>query len=86
MEVQNEQILDSRPRSQSGGYLDFVMGDRNDLYLRFYIGQAKVLPPRWHDHALSILRGQFDTLQYYILQLGNGHWTRTLHPAVAYSR
>ena len=72
-EAQGTAIRDPRPGSK--GYCNFVSDDRDDQYLRFYIGQATVLVFRIYYHSLAILKGKADTLQYYILQLGNGSRT-----------
>ncbi len=56
-----------------GGYLDFVTDDRNNLYLRFYVGQSTRLLLRLDTHCRSLLAGDIHTLHYFILNLGNGH-------------
>ena len=56
-----------------GGYLDFVTDDRNCSYVRFYVGQSIVVALRLDTHCRHILQGAFDTLHYYILNMGDGH-------------
>jgi hypothetical protein len=56
-----------------GGYLDFVTDDRNCFYVRFYVGQSIVVALRLDTHCRHILQGAFDTLHYYILNMGDGH-------------
>jgi hypothetical protein len=56
-----------------GGYLDAVTDDRNPLYVRFYIGQSIRVILRIDTHCRHILQGTFDTLHYFILNMGDGH-------------
>jgi len=58
------------------GYAGVVTDARNQHYIRNYVGQCK-LPQRriLRQHALSILRGSYSSLFYYLLWLGNGHRT-----------
>lgn len=56
-----------------GGYLDFVTDDRNCLYVRFYVGQSIMVVLRIDTHCRHILQGAFDTLHYFILNMGDGH-------------
>ncbi|KIM99813.1 hypothetical protein OIDMADRAFT_55715 [Oidiodendron maius Zn] len=56
-----------------GGYLDFVTDDRSRFYVRFYVGQSIVVALRLDTHCRHILQGAFDTLHYYILNMGDGH-------------
>jgi len=56
-----------------GGYLNFVTDDRNCFYVRFYVGQSTMVVLRIDTHCRHILQGAFDTLHYYILNMGDGH-------------
>ena len=56
-----------------GGYLGFVTDDRNSLYVRFYVGQSIMVVLRIDTHCRHILQGAFDTLHYFILNMGDGH-------------
>lgn len=76
----NSEHLDEIRHLQSGhwplnvGYLDYVLDDRSDLYIRYYVGQTKFSGRRiLVEHMQSILRASFQSLHYYILWLGNGH-------------
>jgi hypothetical protein len=42
------------------------------------VGQANVVHHRWETHARCILQRDYDTLHYFILQLGGGHRTANL--------
>lgn len=56
-----------------GGYLDFVLDDRSNLYLRFYVGQSGRLRIRLSVLCRHIAAGHIDSLHYYILNVGDGH-------------
>jgi hypothetical protein len=55
------------------GYANYVKDNRNDSYLRFYVGQSKEVRRRIPFHLSSILKGKSDTLHYYICSRGGGH-------------
>jgi len=55
------------------GYANYVKDNRNDSYLRFYVGQSKEVRRRIPCHLSNILKGKSDTLHYYICSRGGGH-------------
>ena len=62
------------PWLEEMGYLDYVTDDRDEDYVRNYVGQCALGHRRiLSQHAQSILRGTHDSLHYFILWLGNGH-------------
>lgn len=70
------QLNQSGHMDQDGGYVDFVLDDRNGLYLRLYVGQSVILRGRIRKgHAANILRGSNSSLHYFIIWKGNGHRT-----------
>jgi hypothetical protein len=72
-DVQQAKLQHQEQTYSSAGYVDFVTDDRNSFYIRLYVGQANVIHHRWENHARCILQRDFDTLHYFILQLGGGH-------------
>jgi hypothetical protein len=56
-----------------GGYLDFILDDRNNRYVRFYVGQSNNLSVRLGVHCQNITSGSAEFLHYYIANLGDGH-------------
>jgi hypothetical protein len=66
-------MLDQITKSQTSpwpydvGYLDYVTDDRLESYFRPYVGQTINSKRRMTDHAHSIVGGNYETLQYYIL-------------------
>jgi hypothetical protein len=59
--------------SEFSEYLDSVINDRNSLYVRFYVRQSIMVILRIDTHCRHILQGVFDTLHYFILNMGDGH-------------
>lgn len=63
---------------ESCGYYALVTDDRNLAYLRSYVGQTKCARRRiLYGHIQSNLQGDYTTLFYFIVWLGNGHRTLT---------
>ena len=55
------------------GYVNYVKDNRNNSYLRFYVGQLKEIRRRIPCHLSNILKGKADTLYYYICSCGGGY-------------
>lgn len=61
-------------REMHTGYCDYITDDRDPDYFRLYIGQTNNSVRRVVlTHAQCILRGEYSSLHYFILWMGNGH-------------
>lgn len=62
------------PWGKPSGYLSYITDDRNNKYVRFYVGQCSEARRRIiRQHVQSIQRQRHDNLHYYVTWLGNGH-------------
>jgi len=68
--VKERQARRKKKFQGEGGYLDFITDDRDESYLKFYVGQASSVSRRISQHRSSFARGQTDSLHYYIFALG----------------
>lgn len=59
--------------NKGGGYLNLIHDSRNELYMRFYVGQSFALRTRIPYHIHQILLGSTKSPHYFLLAMGERH-------------